>query len=64
MTKYICLGYALDGECNGKMESILSELQKELKRTGGDASLVSQIRSAYQTEKSLKKAAIIEKYQK
>lgn len=64
MTKYIGLGYALEGECNGKMEALLSELQKELKRTGGDASLVSQIRSAYQTEKSLKKAAIIEKYQK
>lgn len=64
MSKYIGLGYALEGECDGKMEALLSELQNELKRTGGDASLVSQIRSAYQTEKSLKKAAIIEKYQK
>ncbi len=64
MSKYIGLGYGLEGECDSKMEALLSELQVELKRTGGDTALVAQIRSAYQTEKSLKKAAIIEKYQK
>lgn len=64
MSQYISLGYQLEAECDAKMEALLSELQSELKRTGGDTSLVSRIRSAYQTEKSLKKAAIIEKYQK
>lgn len=64
ISKYIGLGNALEDECDSKMEALLWELQRELKRTGGDTALVSQIRSAYQTEKSLKKAAIIEKYQK
>ncbi|MBO5408678.1 MAG: hypothetical protein J6A61_04685 [Clostridia bacterium] len=64
MNKYISMGYALQGECDSQMESLLSELSAELKRTGGDMTLISQIRSAYQTEKSLKKAEIIGKYQK
>ena len=64
MAKYIGLGHGLEGECDAQMEALLSELSKELKRTGGDLSLISEIRSAYQTEKSLKKAEIIGKYQK
>ena len=64
MTQYISRGYALEGECDAQMEALLSELSTELKRTGEDMSLVGQIRSAYQTEKSLKKAEIIGKYQK
>ncbi len=64
MAQYISKGYALEGECDAKMERLLSELEAELKRTGEDTSLVDQVRFAYQSEKSLKKAAIIEKYQK
>ncbi len=64
ISRYVSLGYALERECDGQMEALLSELQSELKRTGGDVGLISKIRSAYRTEKSLKKASIIEKYQK
>lgn len=64
ISRYVSMGYALEGECDGQMEALLSELQRELKRTGGDEGLISKIRSAYRTEKSLKKASIIEKYQK
>lgn len=64
ISKYVSLGYGLERECDGKMEALLTELTAELKRTDGDMGLVSQIRSAYRTEKSLKKAAIIAKYQK
>ena len=64
ISRYVSMGYALEGECDGQMEALLSELQRELKRTGGDEGFISKIRSAYRTEKSLKKASIIEKYQK
>lgn len=64
ISRYVSMGYGLEGECDGQMEALLSELQRELKRTGGDEGLISKIRSAYRTEKSLKKASIIEKYQK
>ncbi|MBP3447397.1 MAG: hypothetical protein J6K51_00060 [Clostridia bacterium] len=64
ISRYVSMGYALEGECDAQMEALLSELQTELKRTGEDSSLIGKIRSAYQTEKSLKKASIIEKYQK
>ena len=64
ISRYVSMGYALEGECDAQMKALLSELQTELKRTGEDSSLIGKIRSAYQTEKSLKKASIIEKYQK
>ena len=64
ISRYVSMGYALEGECDAQMEALLSELQTELKRTGEDSSLIGKIRSAYQSEKSLKKASIIEKYQK
>lgn len=64
ISRYVSRGYALEGECDAEMEALLSELQKELKRTNTDAGLISKVRSAYQTEKSLKKATIIEQYQK
>lgn len=64
ISRYVSMGYALEGECDGQMEALLSELQEELERTGGDTDLISKIRSAYRTEKSLKKASIIQKYQK
>lgn len=64
MTQYVGKGYALEAECDAQIEALLSELSAELKRTGGDMGLVSQIRTAYQQEKSLKKAAIIAKYKK
>lgn len=62
--KYIGIGSALEGECDAKIENLLSELQTELQKTGGELSLVNKIRSAYQREKSLKKAALISKYKK
>lgn len=64
ISRYVSMGSSLEGECDAQMEALLSRLQKELKRTGEDLGLVSKIRSAYQTEKSLKKATIIEKYQR
>ena len=47
---------ALEASCDSQMEQILAELQGLLSASGGDTSLVGKIRSAYNSEKSLKKA--------
>ena len=53
---------ALEAQCDGQMEAILAEIKEELKKTGGDLSLVDEIRAAYKSEKSAKKAALLEEY--
>ena len=55
---------ALEGECDAQMDSLLSQINDELVRTGGDTSVVSQIKTAYQNEKSLTKSALMDKYKK
>lgn len=60
--KYYNLGTALESECDGKMEELLSQIKEEIIRSGGDTGVVEQIRSAYQNEKSLSKSALMDKY--
>ncbi len=62
--KYYGMGTALEGECDAQMYSLLSQINDELVRTGGDTSVVSQIKTAYQNEKSLTKSALMDKYKK
>ena len=62
--KYYGMGKSLESECDAQMESLLAQIDAELSHTGGDKSVVGQIRSAYQNEKSLTKSALIEKYKK
>ena len=57
--KYLGMGASLEGQCDAQMESILSQIETELKKSGGDLSLVSEIRAAYRSEKAAKKAAIM-----
>lgn len=63
-SKYIGKGLALEKECDGQMEALLAEIKAELERTGGDTSVVSQIRSSYSSEKSAKKAGLLNQYLK
>ncbi len=63
-SKYISKGLALEGECDGQMEALLKEIEAELKKSGGDTSVVAQIRSTYSNEKSIKKADLLNKYMK
>lgn len=63
ITKYIGIGNSLEGQCDAQLESLLGELQTELVRTGGDIGLIGQIRQTYQSQKSIKKAEMIAKYQ-
>lgn len=60
--RYIGIASGLEAQCDARMESLLGEIKAELQRTGGDTGLVNEIRAVYESEKSAKKAALIEKY--
>ena len=55
-SKYIGLAGNLESSCDSQMEAILSRIQKHLKETGGDTSLIKEIRKVYENEKALKKS--------
>ena len=61
-SKFIGMGNSLEAQCDAQMESLLGEISAELQRTGGDTGIVGEIRSAYENEKSIKKAALLDKY--
>ena len=61
ISKYIGLGTSLEGQCDAQFESIISQIKEELKRTGGDESLISELKKAYKNEKTAKKASILSK---
>lgn len=55
---------ALEGQCDSKMESLIGELSAELKASGSNMEIISQVRSVYATEKELKKSQLLSKYGK
>ena len=54
--KYISYATTLQSECDSKVEEMLSSMKAELAAVGGDASIISVIRQAYNNEKAAKKA--------
>ncbi len=64
MRKYSGLAASLESSCDSRMESLLSELDASLDASGGDKSVINEIRSSYENEKSLKKAELLSKYKK
>ena len=50
---------ALESECDAAVDTILSNMESELKTVGGDTSSVSQMREYYESEKASQKAAAI-----
>jgi len=50
---------ALESECDQQISGVLSELQSLLEKTGGDVSIIQDIKTAYESEKTLKKAYYI-----
>lgn len=62
LKRYIGIAAGLEGQCDGQMESLLSQIKAELEKTGGDLSLIGQIRSTYQGEKRAKKAEILNQF--
>lgn len=55
-------GYALEDECDLKMDALLDELEGILKSLGSDNSLIKQIQDAYTEQKRLKKTELINTY--
>lgn len=54
--KYAGYATTLMGECDGKVNSLLSSMKAELTSVGGDTSIISAIRQAYENEKAARKA--------
>lgn len=54
---------ALEKECDAQVAQVVSRLRELLKQAGRDDSLAKQVEQTYQNEKSLKKAAYLEKFQ-
>lgn len=54
--KYVGYATGLLGECDGKVNSLLASMKSELKAVGGDLSIISTIKQAYEGEKAARKA--------
>lgn len=54
--------YALEDECDARMDAICQELSYLLLETGGSMSLVTDIRYAYASEKETARSVFLEKY--
>ena len=60
--KYKDKGSQLELECDKKMKALLTELEKELKASGKNTSVISEITALYNEEKAIKKADLLKKY--
>lgn len=61
--EYLGKGSALESACDAEMETLLKQISEILKETGGDTATVEEIRNAYQNEKSIQKAVLMDQYQ-
>jgi len=55
---------ALEVQCDARMNSLIRELEAELRRTGGNVGIISEVESVYAAEKELKKSQFLSKYGK
>lgn len=55
---------AMEGECDAKVEGVLSGLSTDLNNIGADTSIVSTLREAYKSEKATQRASYVNKYMK
>lgn len=53
---------ALEAECDGKINAIISELKADLSSIGADTSIVSTLQNQYQNEKNLRKSYYVSTY--
>ncbi len=58
MKKYSSLAASMESSCDARMESLLGELSA----AGESQSVISEIRSSYESEKSLKKAELMSRF--
>ena len=62
MNRYMDRRNALEKECDARRELLLSELETALRQSGGDLSLIDEVRALYAQEKKLYKAELYQKY--
>lgn len=62
MNRYMDRGEALEKECDARMEQLLAELETALRQSGGDLSLIDEVRALYAQEKKLYKSELYQKY--
>ena len=60
-SKYLSVATSLLYECDSKMDTLLKELEGEIKSVNGDLSIINTIKNAYENEKNLKKAYYMSK---
>ncbi len=60
--KYYSKATALEASCDAQVDTVLKDLEQALKASGESTELVTKIRTAYNEEKSLKKAYYLNKY--
>jgi hypothetical protein len=61
ISKYMGSAIKLLTQCDKKVDGLLKELESEIKKYGGDISIIDQIRSSYENEKALKKAYYVKR---
>ena len=59
--RYMSTATSLLAQCDAKVDSLLKELEQDIKKAGGDLSVISTIRNHYESEKNLKKAYYMSK---
>lgn len=56
VSKHMSVALGLMNQCDAKVSELVSELESELKKLGGDTAIIKTIKDAYENEKALKKA--------
>lgn len=64
LSKYAGEVASMETNCDAKVEEVLSELTSQLRSIGADTSIVGELRSAYNAEKSNQRAAYANRYMK
>lgn len=64
MSQYSSQVVSMENDCDAKVEAVLSKLSSELGKIGADTGIVSTLRDAYNSEKSIQRAAYVNKYAK
>ena len=64
ISKYSGIISGWEAECDAKVEAVIGRIRDEIKKTGGDMSVINTIRSTYNNEKQIKKAAYMNTYLK
>lgn len=59
--KYMSVATSLLAQCDARVAALLGELENEINAVGGDLSIITTIKNAYENEKNLKKAYYMSK---